>query len=98
MPLVNLDKMEKSIAKAHEINPDPDTNPVDSVEKLYDFIDQSIDYFWFLMDQPLDELKGKGYYYPTLQYHEPIASWWREYNDEWGDFLSTKESWNVEYF
>ncbi len=114
--------MEKSIAKAHEINPDPDTNPVDSVEKLYDFIDwnvkglpwnllsdaeyptlynhidQSIDYFWFLMDQPLDELKGKGYYYPTLQYHEPIASWWREYNDEWGDFLSTKESWNDEYY
>ena len=93
-----MSMMVKSIAKAHEINPDPDTGPVTNVEELYDFIDhnikglpwnlltdaeyptmydhidQSIDYIWFLMDQPLDELKGKGYYYPTLQYHEPIAS------------------------
>ena len=114
--------MEKSIEKAHEINPDPDTSPVTSVDELYDFIDwnvkalpwnlltdaeyptlynhidQSIDYIWFIMDQPLDELKGKGYYYPTLQYHEPIASWWREYADDWGDFLSTEESWNDEYY
>ncbi|MBP5555028.1 MAG: phosphatidylserine decarboxylase, partial [Lachnospiraceae bacterium] len=114
--------MEKSIAKAHENNPDPDTNPVTNVEELYDFIDwnvkgmpwnlltdteyptlydhidQSIDYLWFLLDQPLDELEGKGYYYPTLQYHEPIATWCRDYSDEWGDFLSTTESWNDEYY
>ena len=31
--------MEKSIEKAHEINPDPDTNPVDSVESFYEFLD-----------------------------------------------------------
>ena len=114
--------MQKSIDMAHEINPDPDTNPVANIEELYDFIDrnvtglpwnlltnaeyptmydhidQSIDYIWFIMDQPLDELKGKGYYYPSLQYHEPIASWWREYNDDWGDFLSTGDSWNDEYY
>ena len=117
-----MSMMAKSIAKAHEINPDPDTGPVTNVEELYFFIDhnikglpwnlltdaeyptmynhidQSIDYIWFLMDQPLDELKGKGYYYPTLQYHEPIASWWKEYADEWGAFLSTSESWNDEYY
>ena len=81
--------MEKTIAKAHEINPDPNTNPVDNVDELYDFIDwavtcmpwnvltdveyptlynhidQSIDYIWFLLDQPLEELEGLGYYYPT---------------------------------
>ena len=114
--------MEKSIGRAHEINPDPNTNPVDSVEKLYDFvdwittcmpwelltdaeyptlyrsIDQSIDYFWFLLDQPLEELEGLGYYYPTLQYHEPIASWCKEYSDEWGAFLSSEESWNDIYY
>lgn len=114
--------MEKSIGRAHEINPDPNTNPVDSVEKLYDFvdwittcmpwellkdaeyptlyrsIDQSINYFWFLLDQPLEELEGLGYYYPTLQYHEPIASWCKEYSDEWGAFLSTEESWNDIYY
>ena len=110
--------MEKSIAAAAEINPDPNTNPVKSVEDLYDLldwasiclpwnlltdaqyptlynhIDQSVDYIWFLLDQPLEELEGKGYYYPSLQYHEPIAGWCKEYSDEWGDFLSTEESWN----
>lgn len=114
--------MEKSIKMAHEINPDPETNPIDNVAELYDFldwaticmpwnvlsdekhpalydrIDQSVDYFWFIIDQPLEELKGRGYYYPTLQYHEPIATWCREYSDEWGKFLSTKASWNNKYY
>ena len=114
--------MEKSIKMAHEINPDPETNPIDNVAELYDFldwaticmpwnvlsdekhpalydrIDQSVDYFWFIIDQPLEELKGHGYYYPTLQYHEPIATWCREYSDEWGKFLSTKASWNNKYY
>ena len=114
--------MEKSIAAAAEINPDPDYNPVQSVEEFYDFldwattcmpwnvlsntsypslydhIDQSVDYIWFLIDQPLEELEGKGYYYPTLQYHEPIATWCKEYSDEWGAFLSTEESWNDLYY
>lgn len=114
--------MEKSIAHAHEINPDPDTNPVNTVDELYDFIDwitvcmpwnvlteaeyptlyqsidQSIDYIWFLLDQPLDELEGRGYYYPVLEYHEPIATWCKEYSDEWGAFLSTEDSWNDIYY
>ena len=114
--------MEKSLALAHEINPDPVTNPIDSVDKLLDYvdwlttcmpwnvlteaeyptlyghIDQSIDYIWFLLDQPLEELEGLGYYYPTLQYHEPVSSWLREYSDEWGAFLSTEESWNDFYY
>ena len=117
-----MNMMKKSIAKAHEINLDPDTNPVSSVEEFYDFldwgvkcvpwfvlknadyptiydrIDQGVDYIWFLLDQPLEELEGKGYYYPTLQYHEPIASWCREYSNDWGTFLSTEESWNDEYY
>ena len=114
--------LEKSIALAREINPDPGTNPIGSVEELldyidwlttcmpwnvladaayptlYDSIDQSVDYIWFLFDQPLEELEGKGYYYPTLQYHEPVAAWLREYSDEWGAFLSTAESWNDIYY
>ena len=117
-----MSMMEKSIKLAHEINPDKNTNPVSSVEELYNFIDwnvtampynlvgvneaptlynridQSVDYIWFLFDQPLDELNGKGYYYPTLQYHEPIATWLYNYSNEWGSFLSTENSWNDEYY
>ena len=114
--------MEKSIASAAQVNPDLNTNPVRSVDELYDFldwaticmpwnvltdvsyptlyesIDQSIDYIWFLLDQPLEELEDKGYYYPVLEYHEPIATWLRDYSVEWGAFLSTEESWNDIYY
>ena len=114
--------MEKSIAAAAKINPDRETNPVQSVEDFYDYldwavtcmpwslmddeehptlyssIDQSVCYIWFLVDQPLEELEDCGYYYPSLQYHEPVAGWLKEYSDEWGSFLDTPESWNDEYF
>ncbi len=65
---------------------------------LYGSIDQSLDYFYYLLDQPLPELAGKGYYYPCLEYHEPIASWCRQYAADWGEFLSTQDSWNNEYY
>ena len=69
-----------------------------SYPSLYDHLDQSVDYFWFLFDQPLEALEGRGYYYPSLQYHEPIASWCREYARNWGSFLSTRESWSDECY
>lgn len=114
--------VEESIRLSAIQNPDKATNPAQSLEELYDFLDwsikcmpwnalddgnydslyldinQSINYFWFLFGQELDELKDKGYYLPTLEYHEPIASWIRDYSNAWGDFLSTKESWNDEYY
>lgn len=110
--------MVESIEKAKAINPDPDTNPGQTLEQYYDFIewsgkclpwevikqpagrtlfnklDQSLCYAYFVFDQPLDELKDKGYYYPSLQYHEPVRSWLIEYAKTWGEFLSTSESWN----
>lgn len=65
---------------------------------LYLNINQSINFFWFLFGQELDELKDSNYYLPTLEYHEPIASWIRDYSNAWGDFLNTEESWNDEYY
>jgi len=35
--------------------------------KLYEQIDQSLDYFYFINDQPLAELKDKGFYNNSLQ-------------------------------
>ena len=114
--------MKKSIDLAALHNPDPNTNPVQSLEDYYDFldwsatcmpwnilddqdvsnlyrcIDQSLDYFYYLLDQPLPELAGKGLYYPCLEYYEPIASWCKRYASDWGAFLSTEESWNNEYY
>ena len=117
-----LTLVEKSIHLASVNNPDKKTNPVQSIDEYYDFldwsatcmpwnilegqdipdiylsIDQSLDYFYYLLDQPLPELAGKGYYYPCLEYHEPVASWAKQYAASWGEFLSTEDSWNDEYY
>ena len=114
--------VEQTIELSAKQNPDKATNPAQSLEELYDFLDwsvkcmpwnalndgdydslyldinQSINYFWFLFGQKLDRLKDKGYYLPTLEYHEPIASWIRDYSNAWGNFLSTPDSWNDEYY
>ena len=66
--------------------------------RLYEQIDQSLDYFYFINDQPLAELKDKGYYNNSLQYHEPYRTWLINFTKEWGMYLSTKESWNNEYY
>ena len=50
--------MEKSIALAHEINPDPKTNPIGSVEELLDYID------WLTTCMPWNVLTDAAY--PTL--------------------------------
>ena len=119
----NLKKLlEKNIEIAKLNNPDKKTNPAQSLEELYDFldwsvkcmpweclknlpysslyskIDQATGYFWYIFDQPLEELENKGYYYPSLQYHDPIASWIKKYSKKWGSFLSQNESWNQEYY
>jgi len=115
------DLLCKSLAKAKATNPDKDTNPAQSLEEFYNFIewslttlprfilklpsgsslydhlDQGVDYLYFLVDQPLEELEGHGYYYPSLQYHEPFRSWLKAYCRNWGAFLSTRESWKSEY-
>lgn len=111
-----------SIDKASQINPDKDTNPVQSLEEYYDFVSytetampwtlitkdynpeiyddtfQSLCYFYFLLDQPLTELEGKGYFNNSLQYADPIASWLVTFSKSWGKYLDTEDSWNEEYY
>lgn len=65
---------------------------------LYDKIDQSLNYFYFINDQTLPELEDKGYYNNSLQYVEPYCSWLTDFNNAWGDYLDTDESWNENYY
>lgn len=65
---------------------------------LYDQIDQSLDYFYFINDQPLAALKNRGYYNNSLQYHEPYRTWLINFTREWGLYLSTEASWNDQYY
>ena len=61
-------------------------------------IDQNIGYFYFLLDQPLDALRDKGYIYPSLQYEPRVAAWLKDYNTAWGEYLSSPDSWNDSYY
>ena len=115
--------MEKSIDKGVAVNPDRKTNPVQSLDEFYDYldwcavcmpwemidvsetypsiydqIDQSLIYFYYYLDQPLKELEDRGYYYPTVQYCPAIVEWCIKYASSWGEYLSTPESWNDDYF
>ena len=73
-------------------------SPTEYGQSLYGRTDQGVGYFWFVVDQPLDELKDRGYYYPTVEFVEPFASWLTTYAKSWGDWLSTEESWNNSYY
>src|SRR5258708_14716490 len=110
-----------SIERAKQINPDPLTNPAQSLEQYFEFvawaeraipgsllkakpdatlyqrIDQSLAYLYFIADLPLDELEGRGYFNNTLQYAEPYSSWLTTFVRSWGGFLDTPESWNKDY-
>ena len=73
-------------------------SPTEYGQSLYGRVDQGIGYFWFVVDQPLDELRDRGYFYPTVEFVEPFASWLSTYSQSWGDFLDTEESWNDTYY
>jgi phosphatidylserine decarboxylase len=64
---------------------------------LYQRIDQSLAYLQFIVDQPLSELEGRGYFNNSLQYAEPYSSWLKTFVRSWGAFLDTPESWDKEY-
>jgi phosphatidylserine decarboxylase len=111
------DLLTQSIAAAAKVNPDPKTNPVQSLPDYYAFIDeesklipqqivanppqmirdqilQTICYFYFLVDQPLDALQDKGLFKNSIQFYAPFSTWLRDFANSWGQFLDTEASWN----
>lgn len=75
-----------------------DPAPNDYGRSLYGRTDQGIGYFWFIVDQPLEELSDRGYFYPTVEFVEPFSSWLSTYSQSWGDWLDTEDSWNDAYY
>ena len=72
-------------------------SPAEEYVSLYDRIDQSMGCFYFVCDQPLGELEGKGYYHNSLLYHEPFRSWMVKFTSAYGAYLSTEDSWCEAY-
>jgi phosphatidylserine decarboxylase precursor len=72
--------------------------PKTPYSSLYDKIDQSLNYFYFINDQPLTELDGQGLYNNSLQYIKPYSDWLVSFNKAWGLYLDKPESWKNEYY
>ncbi len=66
--------------------------------EIFDNIFQGICAFYFLIDQPLSELEGKGLVNNSLQYYGPFAKWLVTFSKSWGAYLDTEDSWNEEYY
>ena len=62
--------------------------------EIFDNIFQGLCAFYFVIDQPLLELEGKGLVNNSLQYYEPFANWLTSFNKSWGSYLDTEDSWN----
>ena len=91
-PAQNLEDYYDFIDRASELIPqDVLDNPSNLIR---DQILQSICYFYFLVDQPLPELKDKGLYKNAIQYYKPFSSWLRNFARTWGTSLDTEKSWN----
>ena len=65
---------------------------------IFTRIDQSLNYFFFINDIPLDELDGQSLYNNSLQYFEPYRTWLKSFAKAWGQYLDSKESWNQAYY
>ncbi len=72
--------------------------PSEKNRTLFSKIDQSMGCLYFLCEQPLAALEGKGYYHNSLVYHEPFRSWWIRFLTVSGAWLDTEASWCEDYY
>jgi phosphatidylserine decarboxylase precursor len=82
-------KMETSLPWAYLTNNNKRTP--------FEHIFQSLLAFYFVIDQPLPELEGKGLYRNSLQYYEPFARWLTTFNRSWQKYLNSDKSWSPQY-
>lgn len=95
-PVVNLEDYYNFIDKYSELIPRDELKDPKNITR--DRILQSICYFYFLVDQPLDSLKKQGLYYNAIQYQPDFSKWLVQFADAWGQFLSTSDSWSDEIY
>lgn len=83
-------KMERSMPWTYVTNYNNQRTP-------FEHIFQSLCTFYFVIDQPLPELEGKGLYQNSLQYYEPFAKWLPTFNKSWQKYLQSEKSWSKVY-
>ena len=66
--------------------------------KIYEKIDQCLNYFFFISNIQLNELNQFNLYNNTLQYYKPFENFLKFFALNWGKFLNSKESWNENFY
>ena len=77
--------MEASIARAHDINPDPNTNPVSTVEEFYDYID------WMVTCMPWNVLTETQ----VVQFTPYRKAWYTKDTAKVEDFMGKKPDFKI---
>ena len=100
--------LEQHLQQAAIENPHLETNPVRTIEQWCDYVERFAHRMpWQTMDIGEDASffrridQNIGYFYfllGDLQYEPRMAQWLKEYNTAWGEWLSSPESWNEEYY
>ena len=85
-----LSKVETSMPWTYIQN----NKPTSAFEHIF----QSLCSFYFVIDQPMPELEGKGLFHNSLQYYEPFAKWLTTFNKSWQKHLDSEKSWSNEYY
>ncbi|MDR3127918.1 MAG: phosphatidylserine decarboxylase [Bifidobacteriaceae bacterium] len=98
-PAQTLDQLYDFLEWAEESSPWNILKYIDqSRPYLLERIDQSLNYFYFLFDQELSELRNSEQYRPSLQYYPAVAKWIARFTKKWGEWLSKPDSWTEEYY
>ncbi len=100
--------LEQRLQQAAVENPHKETNPVRTIEDWCAYVERFAHQMpWQTMDIGEDASffrridQNIGYFYfllGDLQYELRIAQWLKEYNIAWGEWLSSPESWNEDYY
>ncbi len=100
--------LEQRLQQAAIENPHRETNPVRTIEDWCAYVERFAHQMpWQTMDIGEDASffrridQNIGYFYfllGDLQYEPRVAQWLKNYNIAWGEWLSSPESWNNEYY
>ncbi len=100
--------LEQRLQQAAIENPHLETNPVRTIEDWSAYVERFAHRMpWQTMDIGEDASffrridQNIGYFYfllGDLQYEPRVAQWLKAYNIAWGEWLSSPDSWNDEYY
>ena len=100
--------LEQRFHQAAIENPHWETNPVRTIEQWCTYVERFAHRMpWQTMDigedhsffRRIDQNIGYFYYLlGDLQYESRVAQWLKNYNIAWGEWLSSQESWNNDYY